>query len=154
MVDYLLQKMDSKRYSQLICSESSHAIVRSVTMYGFSDVVNFRRRNGDESTYGSGWNLSEIGCFRELRGYTRLWEMPVSTLERLGARMFELLYLKRLPESERFDTVPIIDTGNGNYKSIMSQLKELQNLEKKIIDSGEFAFPVISAYELQVADSW
>ena len=137
MEDYRLRKSESGTYQQFACNKSSDNVVRSLTMYGFSDCIEFYRKNKDNSTYGSAWTLSNLGCFPELKPYERLKDMSLNEVRLLATRMSRLLF----------------DTG-ARAKPILEELVVLQKAQQAALKSGKAKIPSISEKELAAQDLW
>ena len=90
-------------------------------------------------TCGSFWELDGLGCFKELKAYERLAEMPLRDVSKLAARMYELLY--RNTDSERhYKILPKVNIKNPKYRQILNELKDLQRTQKALIAARELPF--------------
>lgn len=137
MGDYQLRKSESGKYQQFACTARSDHLVRSVTMYGFGDAIDFFRKNRDGSTYGSMWSLTNLGCFPELGAYERLRDLRLNAVRQLAIRMSRLLF----------------DTG-ARAKPILEELLILQQAQNAALKSGRITFPAVSAEELAAKECW
>ncbi len=151
-IEYKLGKTNSEKYQQLKCGENSEAIVKDMSMYGFGDCIIFSRKGKGDLIFGSTWGLGNLGCFRELRPYTRLVNMPKQDVRRLAVRMYELLYMDI--KARRKNVEPQVDKSKPEYQQILEELATLQETQKKLIASGEIVFPQISYDELAFEDLW
>ncbi len=143
-----LGKTNSGIYQCLSCDEKSDAFIRSLSMYGFGDVVSFFRINGKHKDgtpscfFGSDWGIYNLkGPFPELDNFQRLLEMPSDQLEKLTVRMYKLLF-------------PTGDVKSKNSIQINEELKELQYAQKSLVKSGEIKFPGISQHEIESITLW
>ena len=152
-IEYRLGKTGSGKYQQLACATDSSVIVRELSMYGFGDCVSFFKKRSDTSSYGSSWGLYSLACFCELQNYTRLIDVPQEGIEKLAARMYELLYLERRGE-ERYKIIPLIDPLQPEYGQITEELNILQGTQRDLMAKRKIRFPKISADELRCADLW
>ena len=134
MVDYSLGKSESGKYQQLASKDP--IFIKSLTMYGFGDCFRFERDNKDGSTFGSDWGLQNLGCFKELRPYERLKDIPINDLKKLASRISKTL--------ARTSKAPII----------LEELVALQNSQKQGVASGRIRFPEISEQELAAVELW
>jgi len=152
-IEYNLGRTSSGKYQQLECGEGEDAIVRDLSMLGFGDCISFEKKNKDGSMFGSCWGLGNIGCFREMRSCARLSDMFEKDLERLGTRMYELLYMKNRGE-EKYGVEPRFDKAEVKYRQIVGELMSLQGAQKRLVDSGEIVFSGVSDEELANVDLW
>ena len=137
MIEYRLQKSGTGKYQQFACSAASDNLVRSLTMYGFGDSIDFFRKNKDGSTYGSMWSLNNLACFPELKSYERLKDMSPSAIRLLATRMSRLLF----------------ETG-ARAKPILEELVVLQQVQAAALKSRRVRFPVVTDTELALRDAW
>jgi hypothetical protein len=151
VTEYNLGKTNSGKPS-ITCNDNTDSIIKDLSMYGFGDCISFYV-NGPGSIYGSDWGLNNLGCFKELRNYERLSDMPHQSVEYLAKRIYELLFMKN-PSDERYQVKPIVDTKDVRYIQILEELKTLQKMQKEMVSSGKVVFPEISSEELAWADLW
>ncbi len=149
-IEYKLGQRESGTLE--ISCEDPKAIITCLGIHGFGDCISFYKKNNDGSKLGSIWDLNNIGCFKELRSYERLKDMPKQEVKKLAARMYELLFIGR--GNTKYGVVPCIDNNNVRFNQIYEQLLALQATEKKLVKSGELVFPAISEKELAFKDDW
>jgi hypothetical protein len=128
-------KTPSGEYPQFACDEGSGAIVRALSMHGSNDCVDFHKKNRDKSTFGSFWGLGEIGCFNELKNFSRLTDMPKKDVEKLAKRMYELLFMRNRGIAT-YLIEPKVDESEPRYMQIVGELTILQGLEKELAASN------------------
>lgn len=154
-IEYKLQTTSSGKYFGLFCEKESGAIIRHLRMYGFGDCISFERKTGKISRFGSDFGLSNLGCFKELKGYERLADMPEQDLGKLAARIYELLYTPpNWGSKEYYSTIPNVNASDKKYLKIINELHTLQNTQKIMVDSGKLVFPKISDEEVEMQESW
>jgi hypothetical protein len=137
MDNYQLRASGSGKYQQFSCDKLSDNLVRSLTIYGFSDSIEFSKKNKDGSRYGSMWSLNNMGCFPEIGARERLKDLSLNDVRNLATRISRLLF----------------DNG-AQANPILEELIALHAAEKKAVESGKVTFPEISKEELSAPDSW
>lgn len=147
--EYVLGK--SGKYPQLECND---AIVKCLAVYGFGDCIDFCKHNKDGSTFGSNFGLGNIGCYSELKPYTRLMDVPRQDVKKLAARIFETLYMKRRKDEVVYAVPPKVNPDNRRYKQILEELIALQRTEGRLVASKQLVFPEISDEEEACRDLW
>lgn len=151
-IEYKLGKIQVSKYDKLY-SDDLNCIVRELSIFGFGDCITFKRQTGSNSTFEASWTLRNIGCFKELRSYTRLFEMPPNDIERLAARGYEALF-GGSKGKDYYSTVPKFNQNNPFYRQIVEEMNALKKFELQMIDSGSLTFPKISGHELRWIDLW
>ncbi len=91
-----------------------------------------------------------MGCFKELKAYERLIDLPEEAVRSLAVRMYNLLYTQPTHDEHR----TVIDSNNARFIQILEELTIMQATEKKLVKSGELVFPAISEKELAFKDDW
>ncbi len=113
MDEYTLKFHETVNFPKLMYSGKSFNYIKSMNIHSSQDCLEFL----NENNFGSYWGLNEVSCFKELRNYRRLMEMPLNQIDALASRMSRLL----------FDN----DSKKGK---ILEELLTLQNMQKSLVD--------------------
>lgn len=134
-IEYMLGKTLSGTCQELSCGEDAGAIVKSMSIHDSGDCIHFEIKTGKDCTFGSYWSTNNLRCFKELRGYERLKDIPAEDVRKLAVRMYELLYM-----GDNGINAPKVSIKNARFRQILEELVALKESQKTFVESGSIIF--------------